>query len=177
VLSGPSGVGKSSVVAEVVRLNPAIWLSVSVTTRSPRAGEQDGVDYHFVDEPEFRRMVDAGELLEYDDHFNAWYGTPRQPVEDRLAAGVPVLLEIDVNGARQVRAARPDSLLVFLAPPSWEELARRLSRRGTEEAAQVRRRLDRARMELAAEDEFDTSLVNADVREAAERLLALVTLP
>jgi guanylate kinase len=174
VLSGPSGVGKSSVIAWLREHAPHIWQSVSVTTRTPRAGEQDGVDYHFVDDAEFDRMVAAGELLEHASYAGHRYGTPRQPVLDHLAAGVPALLEIELQGARQVRSAMPEALLVFLAPPSWEELVRRLTGRGTEDPDVVRRRLDAARIELAAEDEFDEVILNASVPEAAERLLALM---
>lgn len=176
VLSGPSGVGKSSVVAYLREHAPQIWQSVSVTTRAPRSGEVDGVQYHFVDDAEFDRMVAAGELLEHARYAGHRYGTPRGPVEERLAAGVPALLEIELQGARQVRQALPASLLVFLAPPSWEELVRRLTGRGTEDPAVVRRRLDVARVELAAEDEFDEVVFNVSVPEAAQRLLALMAI-
>jgi guanylate kinase len=167
-------VGKGSVVAAVRRRYPQAWLSVSVTTRAPRPGETDGVEYHFVDDAEFARMVAAGELLEHDAHLGASYGTPRAPVEAQLRAGLPALLEIDLEGARQVRAAMPDAQLVFLAPPSFEELARRLIGRGTESPERVRSRLDRARIELAAEDEFDVVVVNDDVERAADALVALL---
>ncbi len=177
VLAGPSGVGKGSVIAEVRRLHPEIWLSVSVTTRQPREGETDGVEYHFVDQAEFDRMVAARELLEHDAHMSASYGTPRAPVEAQLAAGGSALLEIDIEGARQVRASMPDALLVFLAPPSFEELAHRLIGRNTESEDRVRERLDRARIELAAEDEFDVVLVNDEVERAAHALVALMTTP
>jgi guanylate kinase len=177
VLAGPSGVGKGSVIAAVRRQHPEIWLSVSVTTRAPRAGETEGVEYHFVDQAEFDRMVAAGELLEHDAHMSASYGTPRAPVEAQLAAGGSALLEIDIEGARQVRAAMPDAHLVFLAPPSFDELARRLTGRGTESADRIRDRLDRARIEMAAEDEFDVVLVNDDIERAADALVALMTTP
>jgi guanylate kinase len=176
VLSGPSGVGKGSVVKVLRTRHPDVWLSVSVTTRAPRPGEQNGVEYVFVDQAEFDRMADSGELLEHDAHMGASYGTPRRPVEEQLAAGVPVLLEIDMNGARQVRASMPDAQLVFLAPPSFDELARRLIGRGTEDEATVRMRLDRARIELAAEDEFDVVVVNDDLEAAADRLVALMAI-
>ena len=174
MLSGPSGVGKGSVVAVLRTRHPDVWLSVSVTTRAPRPGERDGVEYHFVDQAEFDRMVAAGELLEHDAHMGASYGTPRGPVEEQLALGTPVLLEIDLHGARQVRARMPDAQLVFLAPPTFDELARRLVGRGTEDPATVRMRLDRARIELAAEDEFDVVVVNDDLEGAADRLVALM---
>ncbi len=174
VLSGPSGVGKGSVVAVLRGRHPHVWLSVSVTTRAPRPGERDGVEYHFIDDAEFARMVEAGELLEHDAHMGASYGTPRRPVEEQLAKGDPVLLEIDLMGARQVRASVPDAQLVFLAPPSFDELARRLTGRGTEDPGKVRMRLDRARIEMAAEDEFDVVVVNDDLEQAADRLVALM---
>ncbi len=176
MLSGPSGVGKGSVVAEVRRRHPQVWLSVSVTTRAPRPGETDGVEYHFVDGSEFDRLVRDGELLEHARYAGHRYGTPRVPVEQRLAAGIPTLLEIDLQGARQVRAAMPEALLVFLAPPSFDELARRLSGRGTEDTEHVHRRLDVARTELAAEEEFDRVVVNDDVRRAADELVALMAI-
>jgi guanylate kinase len=176
VLSGPSGVGKGTVIAAVRRRHPDVWLSVSVTTRPPRSGEVDGVHYHFVDDAEFARLVDAGELLEYARYAGASYGTPRRPVQERLAAGVPAVLEIELQGARQVKAAMPEAQLVFLAPPSFDELARRLTGRGTEDPERVRRRLDVARIEIAAEDEFDVVVVNDDVEAAADRLVALTGL-
>ncbi|MDP9102313.1 MAG: guanylate kinase [Actinomycetota bacterium] len=177
VLSGPSGVGKGSVVAAVRRRHPTVWLSTSVTTRSPRPGETDGVEYHFLDQESFDRLHAAGDLLESDRHLGASYGTPRGPVLEQLASGTAALLEIDIEGARQVRAQFPDAQLVFLAPPSFEELARRLVGRGTEEPAKVRERLDRARIELATEDEFDEVVINDDVESAADRLVALMQIP
>ena len=171
VLSGPSGVGKGSVIAVVRRRHPQVWLSVSVTTRAPRPGETDGVEYHFVDQAEFDRMVAAGELLEHASYAGNSYGTPRAAVESRLAAGVPALLELELQGARQVKAAMPEARLVFLAPPSFEELARRLTGRGTEDPEVIHRRLDVARVELAAEDAFDQVIVNDDIEAAAARLV------
>jgi guanylate kinase len=174
VLSGPAGVGKSSVVTHLRQHHPEVWHSVSATTRPQRPGEVDGLDRYFVDGEEFGRMLREGELLEHAQYAGNWYGTPRRPVEDRLAAGDLVLLEIEIQGARQVRALMPDALLVFLKPPSWDELERRLRGRGTEPAEVIQARLDTARIELAAEDEFDVSIVSTSVEEAAEQLLRLM---
>jgi guanylate kinase len=175
VLSGPSGVGKSTVVAGLRRECPEIWLSVSATTRPPRPGEVDGREYHFVSDAEFDAMLADGQFLEWARFTGNRYGTPRAPVEERLAAGVPALLEIDLAGARQVRRAAPDALLVFLSPPSWPELVRRLTGRGTEPPDLVDRRLTTARVELAAETEFDVTLVNTSVEDVCKQLVALVT--
>jgi guanylate kinase len=177
VLSGPSGVGKSTVVAEIRRAHPEVWLSVSVTTRAPRPGETCGVEYTFVDDAEFDRLIAADELLEWAEFAGNRYGTPRGPVLRRLAAGVPTLLEIDLQGARQVRASMPEALLVFLAPPSWPELVRRLTGRRTEPPEVIERRLATARVELAAEAEFDVTLVNTAVLDVCRQLLALMTEP
>jgi guanylate kinase len=174
VLSGPSGVGKGTVTAELRRLYPDIWISVSVTTRRPRPGEVNGREYHFVDEREFDRMIADGEFLEWDAHFGRKYGTPRGPVEERIAAGLPALLEIDLAGARQVRKSMPDALLVFLSPPSWEELIRRLTGRGSEDTDAIAERLARARIELAAGSEFDVTLVNTSVEDVSRRMIALI---
>jgi len=176
VLSGPSGVGKGSVVAHVRRHHPQVWVSVSVTTRAPRPEEIEGVEYRFLTEAEFDRLVRQGELLEYADYAGHRYGTPRGPVEARLAGGHSALLEIDLQGARQVRRRMPSALLVFLAPPTEEELARRLTGRGTEPADVVRRRLDTARVELAAVAEFDEVVINSTVAEAAETLVTLMSI-
>ena len=174
VLSGPSGVGKGTVVAAVRRMYPHVWVSVSCTTRPPRPDEVDGVEYHFVDRDEFARMVERDELLEHAEFAGNFYGTPRAPVFEHLADGVPTLLEIELQGARQVRASMPEAQFVFLTPPSWAELERRLTGRGTESRQLIDARLARARIELAAEGEFDAVVVNDDVRRAAAELVALI---
>ncbi len=175
VLSGPSGVGKSTVVQEIRRYCPQVWLSVSVTTRKPRPGEKHGREYFFVCEREFEEMAESGQLLEWARFAGNYYGTPREPVAERLKAGIPGLLEVDVVGARQVRMAVPDSLLVFLAPPSWDELVRRLTGRETEPAEMIEQRLEAARAELRAESEFDVTLVNTSVGDVCSQLVALMT--
>ncbi len=163
-------------MAEVRRTHPEVWVSVSATTRRPRPGETHGVNYFFVDHAEFAAMVERGDLLEYAEFAGNFYGTPRGPVVERLETGTPVLLEIELQGARQVRASLPEALLVFLAPPSWDELVRRLVGRGTEAAEVITRRLETAQVELAAESEFDATVVNASVEGAAADLVSLMGL-
>jgi guanylate kinase len=174
VLSGPSGVGKSTVVRELRAHHPEVWLSVSVTTRFPRPGEIDGVHYHFVSDAAFDALIAENGLLEWATFAGHRYGTPRAPVERCLAAEVPVLLEIELQGARQVRGLMNEALLVFLAPPSWDELVRRLAGRGTEPPDVIEKRLVTAREELAAEEEFDVTLVNTSVQDVVTRLLTLL---
>ncbi|OLT53019.1 guanylate kinase [Cellulosimicrobium sp. CUA-896] len=177
VLAGPTAVGKGTVSADIRARYPEVWLSVSATTRGPRPGEQDGVHYLFVGPEEFARMVAEHELLEWAVvHGRNSYGTPRRAVEDQLAAGVPALLEIDLQGARQVRASMPEARFVFLAPPSWDELVRRLVGRGTEDAEERERRLATARIELAAESEFDHVIVNDEVHRATDELVRVMGL-
>jgi guanylate kinase len=176
VLAGPTAVGKGTVASYVRTHFPDVWLSVSMTTRKPRPREVDGVHYHFVDDAEFERLREDGQFLEWAVvHGRAKYGTPRGPVDDALAQGRKALLEIDLQGARQVRETMPEALFVFLKPPSWDELVRRLVGRGTESEDERRRRLDTAVAELEAESEFDVTIVNHEVHAAATELVALMT--
>lgn len=175
VLAGPTAVGKGTVAATVRDAHPEVWISVSATTRKPRAGEVDGVHYHFVSDAAFDKMVAEDDLLEWAVVHNlARYGTPRTPVLKALSEGRPAMLEIDLQGARQVRENMPEALFVFLAPPSFEELERRLVGRGTETEEERARRLATARVELAAEAEFDVTIVNHEVPVAAEELVKLL---
>lgn len=177
VLAGPTAVGKGTVAAAVRERHPDVWISVSATTRAPRPGEVHGKDYWFVSAEEFARMVEDDDLLEWAVvHGRDRYGTPRGPVEEALRARRPAMLEIDLQGARLVRDSMPEALFVFLKPPSWEELVRRLIGRGTETTEQQRRRLDTAKEELAAENEFDVTIVNREVHAAADELVSLLTL-
>lgn len=177
VLSGPSGVGKGSVMAQLRHHQLPVWVSVSCTTRAPRPGERDGEHYFFVDDAEFVRRIAAGEMLEHAQFAGRRYGTPRTAVQEHLDAGESVLLEIELDGARQVRASMPEAYMVFLKPPSRDELRRRLIGRGTESAEQIAARLQQADVELAAESEFDEVIVNDDLHGAAARLLDLITGP
>ncbi|MFD6053048.1 guanylate kinase [Agromyces sp. NPDC060279] len=175
VLAGPTAVGKGTVAGYIRDHYPEVKLSVSATTRAPRPGEIDGEHYFFVDDAEFDRLIETGELLEWATVHNASrYGTPRGPVEQAIAAGDSVLLEIDIQGARSVRRAMPEATLVFLQPPSWDELVRRLVGRGTEGPAEQQRRLETAKVELASADEFDHQVVNHEVSEAAQKVVDLM---
>ena len=177
VLAGPTAVGKGTVAATIRAEHPEVWISVSVTTRKPRPGEIHGRHYYFVSDQEFDALVADDQLLEWAVvHKAARYGTPRRPVEQALAEGRPALLEIDLQGARQVRETMPEALFVFLKPPSWEELVRRLTGRGTESEAERERRLATARTELEAEAEFDVTIVNHEVHAAADELVSLMML-
>jgi guanylate kinase len=177
VLSGPSGVGKDSVIELIRARSRWVHLSVSMTTRRKRDYEINGTHYHFVNRAEFQRRVAEGALLEWAEFAGNLYGTPRAQVEGQLALGRPVLLKIDIQGARQVRAAMPDAQLVFLAPPSREELERRLIGRGTEDPEMIKRRLEHAHEELAAAKEFDEIVVNDSIERAADELVSLLGSP
>lgn len=178
VLAGPTAVGKGTVSRHIRETYPDVLLSVSATTRPPRPGEIEGEHYYFVSDDEFDGMIARGEFLEWATVHNAYrYGTPRPPIDRALAAGKSVLLEIDLQGARAVKRAMPEALLVFLLPPTWEELVRRLIGRGTESAEEQQRRLDTAKIELAAQDEFDVKVVNRDVGQAAFEVVELLDVP
>ncbi len=178
VLAGPTAVGKGTVSTYIRENYPQVHLSVSATTRAPRPGEVDGVNYYFVDDDEFDRLIETGQMLETATVHNAYrYGTPRAPIDAALAEGKSVLLEIDLQGARSVRAIMPEAVLIFLLPPSWEELVRRLIGRGTEASAEQQRRLESAKVELAAQDEFDYKVVNRDVSQAAQEVVDLMAIP
>ena len=175
VLAGPTAVGKGTVAQYIREHYPQVHISVSATTRKARPGEREGVDYYFVDDTEFDRLIAEDELLEYATVHNAHrYGTPAAPLRERLAKHQPVLLEIDLQGARQVKERMPEARLVFLAPPSWDELVRRLIGRGTEAAEEQARRLETAKVELASINEFDARVVNTTVPEAAHEVLRLM---
>ena len=177
VVAGPSGVGKTSVLAELRDRYPDFYFSVSVTTRPPRPGEVDGSHYHFLDNAAFDKLIGDNQLLEHAEYAGNRYGTPRRPVEQALDQGKPAILEIEVQGARQVRQAWPSAFMVMIQPPSWEVLVARLTGRGTENPEIVERRLAAAKDELSASDEFDAVVVNADVQAAADELLTLVAEP
>ena len=176
VITGPSGVGKGTLVARLLQRHPLIWLSISATTRAPRSGEQDGKHYFFLSRESFEAQIAAGGFLEWAEFPGNLYGTPREPVEAQLAAGRPVLLEIELEGARQVRQSFPAGFQLFIKPPSLEELEARIRGRGTDSEAAIARRLQRASIELAAEAEFDAALINGDLEVALGELEALMGL-
>jgi guanylate kinase len=174
VITGPSGVGKGTLIRTLVERIPELELSVSATTRAPRAGEADGVDYHFLSDPQFDGRVLAGDFVEHASYSGRRYGTLREELDRRLARGVPVVLEIEVQGARQIRASMPEAVQVFIAPPSEDALRARLVGRGTDEPEQVEARLATAREELRAQDEFAHVIVNDRLEDAVGALEALV---
>ena len=174
VITGPSGVGKGTLIRGLMRRFPELELSVSATTRAPRAGEREGVDYHFREPEEFERLIAAGEFVEHADYAGRRYGTLRSELEERLRAGTPVVLEIEVQGARQVREAMPEAVLVFITPPSLQELRRHLRRRATDDEAEVERRLRVAEGELQARREFGHVVVNDRLEDALEQLTQIL---
>lgn len=176
VICGPTAVGKGTIVRQLIARDPKLWLSVSATTRTPREGERDGVDYYFVTPEAFDDMVDEGNMLEWATvHGVHKYGTPRAAVDRAMAEGKNVILEVDLEGARQVRASMPDAYQIFLSPPSFDDLVDRLEMRGTEGPSERKRRLETARVELAAADEFDRIVINDDVARATDEILSIMT--
>ena len=174
VLSGPSGVGKSTVISELLGQRQDIHFSVSFTTRQPRVGEANGVNYNFVDRPEFERMIADGELLEHAEYVGNYYGTSLKVIEEKLAAGIDVLLDIEVQGAAKVRAKCPEAVLIFIIPPSFEELSRRLHRRATDAEEVIQGRLQKAREECKQIPNYDYLVVNDKVSEAAGEIIAIL---
>ena len=175
VLSGPSGVGKSTVIAELFAQRSNIYFSVSYTTRQPRVGEQDGVNYNFVSREEFERMIADDELLEYAEYVDNYYGTSMKLIQEKLDAGIDVLLDIEVQGAAKVRARCPDALFIFIIPPSFEELSRRLHRRNTDSEEVIAGRLAKARQEFREIPKYDYLVINDKVANAVHEIEAILT--
>lgn len=175
VLSGPSGVGKSTVIAELFSQRENIYFSVSYTTRQPRTGEQDGVNYNFVDRAEFERMIADNELLEYAEYVDNYYGTSLKAINDRLDAGIDVLLDIEVQGAAKVRECCPEALFIFIIPPSFEELSRRLHGRNTDSEDVIQGRLEKARTEFKEIPKYDYLVINDKVANAVREIESILT--
>ena len=175
VLSGPSGVGKSTVISQLLSNREDLYFSISFTTRQPRVGEEDGVNYHFVDRAEFERMIAAGELLEYAEYVNNYYGTSLKVINEKLAAGIDVLLDIEVQGAAKVKALCPDAVLIFIIPPSFEELSRRLHGRNTDSEETIAGRLQKAREEYKEIPGYDYLVVNDRVDNAAAEITSILS--
>ena len=175
IISGPSGVGKSTVLKALFREHPDLYFSVSATTRAPREGEIDGVHYRFIKSEQFLQMVQENEFLEYAEYVGSFYGTPRGPVEDAMAQGRDAFLDIEIQGAQQVYEKRPDAVRIFIAPNSWAELERRLTERGTDSAEKIQKRLLRAKVELQAAENYDYLVVNDTVERAVATIKEIIT--
>ncbi len=175
IICGPSGVGKGTVVSRLMEADPTLYFSVSATTRAPRAGEADGVHYHFLTRERFQEWIDAGDFLEHAQFVGNFYGTPRRYVDEAMDQGRDVLLDIEIQGAEQIHQKRPEAVRIYIAPPSWEELERRLTGRGTEDAEKVRSRLARGREEFAAARDFDYLVINDTVDHAVAEIRAIMT--
>ena len=175
IICGPSGVGKGTVVSRLMEADPTLYFSVSATTRAPRAGEADGVHYHFLTRERFQEWIDAGDFLEHAQFVGNFYGTPRRYVDEAMDQGRDVLLDIEIQGAEQIHQKRPEAVRIYIAPPSWEELERRLTGRGTEDTEKVRSRLARGREEFSAAKDFDYFVINDTVDRAVEELRAIMT--
>jgi|TARA_X000001036_G_scaffold102521_1_gene95764 guanylate kinase len=174
IITGPSGVGKGTVVKELLDRNKDIWLSISATTRNPRVGEKDGLNYYFISEERFKDMIDKKEFLEWAQFAGNYYGTPLSTVNEKIEKGFIVLLEIEVEGAKQIKEKFPESLSIFLLPPSKEELEKRIRNRGTEKEEAIDRRLSRANYEIASSDQFDFVLTNHDVDETVKEVFKII---
>ena len=174
IISGPSGVGKSTVLSALFQDRDDLYISISATTRASRPGEKDGVDYHFIDPETFRQWIMDGEFLEYAEYVGNFYGTPKRYVDDAMENGRDVILDIEIQGATQVHDLRPDVVRIFIAPPSWEELERRLTARGTDTPEKVQKRLLRAKVELQAADHYDYFVINDTVEDAVSELRAIM---
>ena len=175
VLSGPSGVGKSTVIAELMKQRENLYFSVSYITRQPRSGEQNGVNYNFVDRAEFERMIAAGELLEYAEYVNNYYGTSMKAIQDRLNAGIDVLLDIEVQGAAKVKARCSDALFIFVGPPSFEALSHRLHSRNTDNEEVIQGRLEKAKVEFKEIPNYDYLVINDEVDNAVREIVSILT--
>ena len=174
ILTGPSGVGKGTVVKEILDKDKNIWLSISATTRKPRKGEKDGENYYFLNQENFKEMIEQNLFLEWAEFAGNYYGTPLSSVNEKIKNGFTVLLEIEVEGAKQIKEKFPNSLSIFLLPPNKAELERRIRNRGTEKEEAIKKRLSRANYEISASNEFDFALTNYDVDETAKRIIKLI---
>ena len=175
IITGPSGVGKSTVLQEFMKRRGNLYFSVSATTRAPRPGEVDGVHYHFLDKPTFLEWIENGEFLEHAEFVENYYGTPKRFVDEAMDRGDDVILDIELQGVLQVHKKRPETVRIFLAPPSWEELERRLTERGTDTPDKIQKRLQRAREDFSAAGNFDYFVINDTVEKAVEELVAIFT--